>query len=190
MVPSLDCPSLGGPPDTWTFAITAGTLVLLRTPLLGTKGEKKKKKVNCLAWCGSRIPSRELGPGADTEVFCPFGWGAQPLGYPKFLKAFPVAPNSHIHCPSWSALPFQHQGSPANLGQEGGCRRLVCPAGPRSHSSHILLCFQQDALGRTEGHREQTMMGWQESLFEASGLLGVCMWDDESGRRLERVGSS
>lgn len=115
--------------------------------------KKKKKKVNCLAWCGSRIPSRELGPGADTEVFCPFGWGAQPLGYPKFLKAFPVAPNSHIHCPSWSALPFQHQGSPANLGQEGGCRRLVCPAGPRSHSSHILLCFQQDALGRTEGRQ-------------------------------------
>lgn len=163
---------------------------LAQNSLAGNKRRKKKKKVNCLAWCGSRIPSRELGPGADTEVFCPFGWGAQPLGYPKFLKAFPVAPNSHIHCPSWSALPFQHQGSPANLGQEGGCRRLVCPAGPRSHSSHILLCFQQDALGRTEGHREQTMMGWQESLFEASGLLGVCMWDDESGRRLERVGSS
>lgn len=152
MVPSLDCPSLGGPPDPWTFAIQQGPLSSSELPCWEQK--EKKKKVNCLAWCGSRIPSTELGLGADTEVFCPFGWGAQPLGYPKaFLKAFPVAPNSHIPCPSGSALPSQHQVSPANPGQEGGCRSLVCPAGPRSQSFHTILCFQQDSLGRTEGRQ-------------------------------------
>ena len=160
---------------------------LPRNCLAGNK--RRKKKVNCLARCGSRIPSRELGPGADTEVFSPFGWGTQPLGYLEFLKALPVAPNSHIHCPSRSIPPSQHQGSPANPGQEGGCRSLVCPSGPRSHSSLTLLCFQQDTLGRTEDKRRRDVrkafLNRQASWGSEHGMMRVhAGWTELEGTEL------
>ena len=135
---------------------TAGTLVFLRTPLLGTKGEEKKSELFSLVW----KQDSQYGAWARGRYrgFLPLWLGCPapgvPEGLPEGLPSGPKFPHS-LSFRVGPAIPTPSQpGSPrAGGGLQEPClsrwskipklpHHPVCPAG----------CFREDR-GTTENKR-------------------------------------